>query len=101
MAKIIKKRQIEQRKFELRKISKDRLPPNSRYFDLKSTPSRSSIKAQSNKLKEGSITHQKSMKILYNHPKKLLSDKEKQKYNQRFKMQQSQAESNLFYIITA
>lgn len=37
---------------------------------------------------------QKSMKALYVNQKKLLSDKEKIKYGQRLKMQQSQAESN-------
>ncbi|CAI2381868.1 unnamed protein product [Moneuplotes crassus] len=90
MAKLVREREEEQKEFE-KKMSK-KLPPNSRYFDVRSNLSQSTFRAASKRLKSVPSVHQKSLKTLYNNQKKLLSDEEKEEYFKNLKMQQSKAE---------
>ena len=79
MRKFIRMRQEEQRLLELKKNSKDRIPPNSKYFDVRSSLSRSSVRATNSKLKWGNSINQRSLQSLNIHPQKLINKEEHDK----------------------
>lgn len=87
---MIREREIERQEFLK---NKKNLPPNSQYFDVRSSPSRSTTKGKSKRLKSVPSIHQQSLRSLTKAPKKILSFTEKQEYVARIQKQQSQAES--------
>ena len=100
MVERVRHKQQEMQKLEDIRDSKERLPPNSRYFDVRTAYSRSTIDLNENKLKYGNSQHQKSQRSLNAYSVS--------KFNKEEYMQQEQAKKsrtlgksfiNLLFII--